>query len=97
MNMQTWYDARRSRSLSLRCDPRRHSACDAGLVRLRRNFFYFKTARGRVNDHILRRHPRVGFDIQDPGNAYHYVLLQGSVVGETEENAVDWIQSLNEK
>jgi nitroimidazol reductase NimA-like FMN-containing flavoprotein (pyridoxamine 5'-phosphate oxidase superfamily) len=60
-------------------------------------FFYFKTARGRVNDHILRRHPRVGFDIQDPGNAYHYVLLQGSVVGETEENAVDWIQSLNEK
>ena len=60
-------------------------------------FFYFNTARGRVKDRIMRRHPRVGFDIQDPENAYRYIQVRGPVVGETEEGAEDCIRSLNEK
>ena len=45
----------------------------------------------------MRRRPRVGFDIQDPENAYRYIQVRGPVVGETEEGAEDCIRSLNEK
>ena len=55
------------------------------------------TARGRVKDKILHKHPRVALAIQDPANAYRYIQLRGKVVVETEEGAYDQICALNEK
>jgi PPOX class probable F420-dependent enzyme len=42
------------------------------------------TARGRVKDKILKRHPVVALAIQDPANAYRYIQVRGKVVDETE-------------
>lgn len=59
--------------------------------------FIFNTARGRVKDKIMRRHPVVAFAICDPANPYRYLQVSGKVVGETEENAADVIADLAEK
>ena len=55
------------------------------------------TARGRVKDKILRRHPTVAMVIQDPNDPYRYVQLRGRVVEETEEGGYDMISHLNQK
>lgn len=55
------------------------------------------TARGRVKDRALRRRAVVALSISDPANPYRYVLIKGSVVNETEENAYDRICDLNLK
>ena len=60
-------------------------------------YFIFNTARGRVKDKILRKHPRVAFDILDPDDSYRYLQVFGQVVAETEENARAQIEDLNEK
>ena len=54
------------------------------------------TARGRVKDKILKKHPVVGMTItgDDP---YRYLLVRGQVVEETEAGAYETICSLNEK
>jgi len=59
--------------------------------------FIFNTARGRVKDRIMHRHPRVAFVITDPGNPYRYMQVFGRVVEETEEGARAQIEDLNEK
>jgi PPOX class probable F420-dependent enzyme len=59
--------------------------------------FIINTARGRVKDKILRRHPRVAMSIQDPVNPYRYMQVRGKVVEETEQGGYDMICSLNEK
>ena len=59
--------------------------------------FIFNTARGRVKDKILRRHPVVAFAISDPANPYRYIQVSGKVVAETEEGGYDQICDLNEK
>lgn len=59
--------------------------------------FIFNTARGRVKDKILRRHPQVAFAIIDPANPYRYIQVAGKVVSETEEGARAQIEDLNEK
>jgi PPOX class probable F420-dependent enzyme len=59
--------------------------------------FIFNTARGRVKDKILRRHPAVAFVISDPGNPYRYIQISGRVVEETEQGAAEQIAVLNEK
>jgi len=59
--------------------------------------FIFNTARGRVKDKILRRHPVVAFAISDPENPYRYIQITGKVVGETEEGAAEQIADLAEK
>lgn len=59
--------------------------------------FIFNTARGRVKDHILHRHPQVAFDIIDPNNPYRYIQVVGRVVAETEDGARAQIEDLNEK
>ena len=59
--------------------------------------FIFNTARGRVKDKILRRHPVVAFAISDPANPYRYIQISGKVVVETEEGGYDQICDLNEK
>jgi PPOX class probable F420-dependent enzyme len=55
------------------------------------------TARGRVKDKILHRHPPVAFAITDPADPYRYVQVRGKVVEETEQGAYDVICNLNLK
>jgi PPOX class probable F420-dependent enzyme len=55
------------------------------------------TARGRVKDRILRKHPTVALVIVDPANPYRYLQIQGKVTEETEQDAYDMICRLNEK
>jgi PPOX class probable F420-dependent enzyme len=55
------------------------------------------TARGRVKDKALHRHPMVALSIRDPDDPYRYLLIRGPVVDETEEGGYDSIQDLNLK
>lgn len=55
------------------------------------------TARGRVKDKILKRHPQVALAIQDPANPYRYIQVRGKVVDETEVGGYDQICDLNLK
>ncbi|MCC6626461.1 MAG: PPOX class F420-dependent oxidoreductase [Chloroflexi bacterium] len=57
----------------------------------------FNTARGRVKDRILRRHPMVAFSIVDPADPYRYLQVRGRVVDETEAGAFDQICDLRLK
>lgn len=59
--------------------------------------FVVNTARGRLKDKILRRHPNVALTIQDPRNPYRYMQVRGKVIEETEEGAWDKICDLNLK
>jgi len=59
--------------------------------------FIFNTARGRVKDKILKKHPVVAFAIPDPADPYRYLQVSGRVVVETEEGAAEQIADLNEK
>jgi PPOX class probable F420-dependent enzyme len=54
------------------------------------------TARGRVKDKLLKKHPVVAMTItgDDP---YTYLLVRGRVVDETEEGGYEMICALNEK
>ncbi len=55
------------------------------------------TARGRVKDKVLHRHPRVCLAITAPNKMYNYLQIRGQVVEETEEGAYEMICRLNEK
>ncbi len=55
------------------------------------------TARGRVKDKILHRHPDVALAIVDPENPYRYMQIHGVVVDETEQGAWEMICRLNQK
>lgn len=55
------------------------------------------TARGRVKDRIMHRHPAVALTMVDPADPYRFVQVRGKVVNETEEGAFDKICDLNLK
>jgi len=55
------------------------------------------TARRRLKDKVLRRHPKVALAIPDPADPYHYMQLRGPVIEETEVGGYDMICKLNEK
>jgi PPOX class probable F420-dependent enzyme len=55
------------------------------------------TARGRVKDKVLHKHPWVACSISDPQDPYRYLLIRGPVVGETEEGGYEMICELNAK
>ena len=57
----------------------------------------FNTARGRVKDRIMRRHPVVAMSVQDFEKPYRYIQLRGPIVFESEENAYESICDLREK
>ena len=59
--------------------------------------FIFNTARGRVKDKVMHRHPVVAFSIVDPADPYRYFLVRGRVVDETEEGGYEGICALNQK
>ena len=55
------------------------------------------TARGRVKDNVLKRHPVVALAISDPQNPYRYMQIKGEVVGEDEANGRAGIDDLSQK
>ena len=55
------------------------------------------TARGRLKDKILRKHPVVVLLITDPTNPYRYIQIKGHADVEAEEGAYDQILDLAEK
>lgn len=55
------------------------------------------TARNRVKDKILRKHPKVAVLISAPDDPYRYIHLRGRVAEETEEGAYEEICDLREK
>jgi len=59
--------------------------------------FIVNTARGRVKDKILSKHPVVALIIQDPHNPYRYLQVRGKVVEENEQGGYEMICSLNQK
>ncbi len=60
-------------------------------------YILINTARGRLKDKIMRRHPVVAIAITDPDNPYRYLQIRGRVVEETEQGAAETIADLNEK
>jgi PPOX class probable F420-dependent enzyme len=50
-------------------------------------YILVNSAKGRVKDKNMRRHPMVALCIQDPANPYRYVQVRGKVVEITEEDA----------
>ncbi len=60
-------------------------------------YIIINTARGRVKDKILHRHPAVAITITNPVDPYRYVLVRGKVVEETEVGGYEMICHLNEK
>jgi PPOX class probable F420-dependent enzyme len=59
--------------------------------------FTINTARGRLKDKVLRRHPVVAMAILDPSNPYRYLQVKGPVVFESEKDAYEQICDLQEK
>lgn len=57
----------------------------------------FNTARGRLKDRIMHRHPVVALVVVDPANPYRYIQIRGPVISESEEGAYDQICDLNLK
>ncbi|MBL8046687.1 MAG: pyridoxamine 5'-phosphate oxidase family protein [Anaerolineales bacterium] len=55
------------------------------------------TARGRVKDKVLKRHPLVAAAIANPADPYEYIQLRGRVVEETEVGAREMIDHLSLK
>jgi len=60
-------------------------------------YIIINTARGRVKDKILRKHPTIAMAIPDPGDPYRYLQVRGKVVEQTEAGGYEMICSLNEK
>lgn len=59
--------------------------------------FIINTARGRVKDKVLARHPVVALSIMDPKDPYRYLMFTGQVIGETETGGYEGICDLNLK
>lgn len=54
----------------------------------------FNTEKSRKKTRNLERDPRVAISISDAANPYHYVEIQGRVVGMTEEGAFEHIDKM---
>lgn len=52
------------------------------------------TAKGRQKERNVRRNPRVGICILDPGDPYRYVSVRGTVYEITTDGAVEHIDAL---
>ena len=59
----------------------------------------FNTARGRVKDKILHKHPAVAVAVADPANPYRYIQIRGPVVFESDQGEFGYpeISKLNVK
>lgn len=59
--------------------------------------FRFNTTRGRIKDRNLQQNRKVSLTILDPEDDYHWLLVRGEIVGESEEGAVEHINTLSQK
>jgi PPOX class probable F420-dependent enzyme len=57
----------------------------------------FNTARGRLKDRILSKHPTIALAVSDPANPYRYIQIRGTVISESEEGGYDQICNLRLK
>jgi len=57
----------------------------------------FNTARGRMKDKNLQRHPHVALAIVDPANPYRYLQVRGVIADVSEKGANDVINRLAKK
>lgn len=64
---------------------------------MRDGMFRFNTSRGRVKDRNLQQNRKVSLTILDPDDDYHWLLVRGEIVDETEEGAVKHINQLAQK
>jgi PPOX class probable F420-dependent enzyme len=55
------------------------------------------SAKGRVKDRNMRRHPGVALSIQDPENPYRYLQVRGTVTEITQEGAEGHIDRMAKK
>ncbi len=55
------------------------------------------TTRGRQKERNVQKQPKVGLDIVDPANPWHWLLVRGHVVEVTEEGARDHIDKMAKK
>lgn len=60
-------------------------------------YIWINSAKGRVKDRNMRRHPVIALAISDPKNPYRYIQIRGKVVEMTEQGAEDHIHQLSQK
>lgn len=54
---------------------------------MKEGMFRINTVRGRVKDRNIQRNPKVSLTILDPSDNYHWLMVRGEVVNETEQGA----------
>src|SRR5215472_12637614 len=55
------------------------------------------TARGRRKVENMQQHPKVGLDIVDPANPWHWLSIRGKIEEITENGAVEHLDKLSKK
>ncbi len=55
---------------------------------------WINSAKGRIKDRNIRRHPFIAMAIPDPNNFYRYIQIRGKVVEIREKGAQDHINEL---
>ena len=60
-------------------------------------YILVNSAQGRVKDRNMRSRPQVALVLQDPGDPYRYLQIQGRVVEVTTEGAREHIDALSAK
>lgn len=58
------------------------------------DYILINSARGRVKDKNMRKHPEVALCIKDPANPYRYLQVRGRVIEISEEGADAHIDAL---
>jgi PPOX class probable F420-dependent enzyme len=61
------------------------------------NRIWINSAKGRIKDQNIRRHPTIALAIPDPKNPYRYVAIRGKVIEIREEGASEHINELSMK
>jgi PPOX class probable F420-dependent enzyme len=61
------------------------------------NKIWINSAKGRIKDQNIRRHPYVALAIPDPSDTYRYIQIRGKVVEIREKGADDHITELSIK
>jgi PPOX class probable F420-dependent enzyme len=61
---------------------------------VKENTIWINSAKGRIKDQNIRRHPYIALTIPDPQNPYRYIQIRGKVVEIREKGAQDHINEL---
>lgn len=66
-------------------------------IDMKNGMFRFNTARGRVKDRNIQLNRKVSLTILDPEDDYHWLMVRGEVVAESEQGAERHIAKLSLK